>query len=68
MIHFYVVSILFLIALFIMFLVVSKTLNGVINHLMKIEYLVQREKEYFLEGLEVRQLLANKIDEAEVAD
>lgn len=68
MIHFYVVSILFLVALFIMFLVVSKTLNGVINHLMKIEYLVQREKEYFLEGLEVRQLLANKIDEADIKE
>lgn len=65
MVHYYVVSILFLAALFIMFLVVSKTLNGVINHLMKIEYLVQREKEYFQEGLEVRQLLASKIDEAD---
>lgn len=51
-----------------MFLVVSKTMNGVINHLMKIEYLVQREKEYFQEGLEVRQLLANKIDQADRSD
>ena len=64
MVQYYIISSLFLFALFIMFLVISKTLNGVINQLMKIEYLVTRENEYYSEGLEIRQMMVDKIDEA----
>ena len=47
-----------------MFLVISKTLNGVINQLIKIEYLVIRENEYYSEGLDVRQMMVDTIDDA----
>ncbi|HMA64767.1 MAG TPA: hypothetical protein VKO63_06210, partial [Chitinispirillaceae bacterium] len=43
--------------LFALFLVISKTLNNVINVLIKLEYLLKKEHELKLEALEVRKLM-----------
>ncbi len=43
--------------LFALFLVISKTLNNVINVLIKTEYLLKKEHELKLEALEVRKLM-----------
>lgn len=43
--------------LFAIFLVISKTLNNVINVLIKLEYLLKKEHELKLEALEVRKLM-----------
>ena len=57
----YIISGILLFAVFILFLVVSKTMNGILNLLFKIEYLVTREHEYFQEGLEIRKIMLDKI-------
>lgn len=46
-----------LFVVFIMFLVISKTLNNMINLLVKIEYSLQRELDLKKEALEVRRLM-----------
>ena len=46
-----------LILIFIMFLVISRTLNNMINLLIKLEYTVQKEFELKQEALEVRRLM-----------
>jgi hypothetical protein len=45
------------IAIFIMFLVISRTLNNIINLLIKLEYLVQKEYDLKKETLEVQRLM-----------
>lgn len=45
------------IALFVMFLVIARTLNNIINLLAKLEYLVQKEYDLKKELLEVRRLM-----------
>ena len=50
-------------AIFSLFLVISKTINGVINQLMKIEYCITKELEYRREEFHVRLIL----EEAEIA-
>lgn len=43
--------------IFVFFLVISKTLNNVINVLIKTEYLLKKEHELKFEALEVRKLM-----------
>jgi len=45
-------------AVFIMFLVISRTLNNVINLLIKLQYLVQKDYDLKKEMLDVRNLMA----------
>lgn len=54
--HFILVGIT-LTAVFIMFLVISRTLNNVINLLIKLQYLVQKDYDLKKEVLEVRALM-----------
>ena len=44
-------------ALFVLFLVISKTLNGIINQLVKIEYIANKELEYRREEQHIRLIL-----------
>ena len=46
-----------LFAVFVLFLVISRTLNNLINLLIKLEYLLQKEQDLKLEALEVRKLM-----------
>lgn len=46
-----------LILVFIMFLVISRTLNNMINLLIRLEYSLQRELDLKQEALEVRKLM-----------
>ncbi len=43
--------------IFVFFLVISKTLNNIINVLIKNEYLLKKEHELKFEALEVRKLM-----------
>jgi hypothetical protein len=45
-------------AVFIMFLVISRTLNNVINLLIKLQYLVQKDFDLKKEIIDVRNLMA----------
>ena len=44
-------------ALFVLFLVISKTLNAIINQLVKIEYIANKELEYRREEQHIRLIL-----------
>lgn len=55
--HFILVGIT-LTAVFIMFLVISRTLNNIINLLIKLQYLVQKDFDLKKEIVEVRNLMA----------
>jgi len=57
MIGHYILAAIALAAVFIMFLVISKTLNNMINLLIKMEYSLQRELDLKEEALEVRRLM-----------
>ncbi|MBN1759853.1 MAG: hypothetical protein JW863_16115 [Chitinispirillaceae bacterium] len=46
-----------LLLIFIMFLVISRTLNNMINLLIKLEYSIQKEFDLKQEALEVRRLM-----------
>lgn len=46
-----------LLLIFIMFLVISRTMNNIINLLIKMEYSVQKEFDLKQEALEVRRLM-----------
>lgn len=46
-----------LFAIFVLFLVISRTLNNLINLLIKLQYLLQKEHDLKLEALEVRRLM-----------
>lgn len=55
--HFILVG-LTLTAVFIMFLVISRTLNNVINLLIKLQYLVRKDYDLKKELIDVRNLMA----------
>lgn len=57
MIGHYILAAVTLAMVFIMFLVLSKTLNNIINLLIKMEYSLQRELDLKEEALEVRRLM-----------
>jgi len=60
-----IIAFLTLFAMFILFLVISRTINNVINLLVKLEYLLKKEHELKLEALEVRKLME---EQAELSD
>jgi hypothetical protein len=51
-----------LLFIFIMFLVISRTLNNMINLLIKIEYSLQKEFDLKQEALEVRRLMEEEAE------
>lgn len=53
------------ILLFVMFLVIARTLNSIINLLIKLEYLVQKEYDLKKELLDVKRLLDDEAREKE---
>jgi Na+-transporting NADH:ubiquinone oxidoreductase subunit NqrC len=57
MIGHYILAGITLLFVFIMFLVISRTLNNMINLLIKIEYSLQKEFDLKQEALEVRRLM-----------
>jgi hypothetical protein len=60
---YYLISGLVLVGLFILFQVLSKTLNSIINYLLQIEFLLQAEYNYRKEELDVQRIL--NLDELE---
>ncbi|MFW5774830.1 MAG: hypothetical protein ACOCW2_00955 [Chitinivibrionales bacterium] len=62
---YYVISAGTLFGMFILFLVLSKTLNNIINQLSKMEYLVQSEYDYQKELEEIKEMLAMEEQENE---
>jgi hypothetical protein len=53
-----------LIVVFVMFLVIARTLNSIINQLVKLEYVIQKEFDLKSELLEVRKLMEERPEEA----
>jgi hypothetical protein len=54
--HYLLVSVT-LFGIFILFLVISRTMNNIINFFIKLEYLLQKEYDLKLEALQVRMLM-----------
>jgi hypothetical protein len=52
-----------LVAVFIMFLVIARTMNSIINLLIKLEYIVQKEFDLKKELHEVRRLMEQQVAE-----
>jgi hypothetical protein len=48
-------------SLLVLFLVLSKTLNGIVNQLLKIEFMLQKECEFKEEEKEIQRLIQEKI-------
>jgi hypothetical protein len=46
-----------LFAIFVLFLVLSKTLNNIMNNLIKLQYLLQKELDYKKEQLAIKKLM-----------
>jgi hypothetical protein len=65
MISYYIVSIATCFFLFIVFLVLSKTLNGIVNELIKIEYMLQKEYEYKKEIEDINRMIEDSTEEKE---
>jgi len=63
MIPYYILSGITLFGLFVLFLVLSKTLNGIINQIVKIEYMLQKECEFNKEEKEIRRMIEDNIKE-----
>lgn len=55
-----IVAALTLFAIFVLFLVISRTLNNLINLFVKFEYLLQKEYDLKLEALEVRRMMTDQ--------
>ena len=55
--QYYLISGFVLVALFVLFQVLSKTLNSIINYLLQIEFLLQAEYNYRKEELDVQRVL-----------
>ncbi len=58
---YYILSGLTLFALFVLFLVLSKTLNGVVNQLLKMEFMLEKECEFKDEECEIRRMIQENI-------
>lgn len=56
MAHYFITGLL-IVGLFILFLVISKTLNGIVNYLIRIEFLINTEYEFRKEEIDVRRVL-----------
>jgi hypothetical protein len=53
-------------AMFVLFLVVSKTLNNILNNLVKLQYLFQKELDLKKEQLAINRLIEDDNAESEV--
>jgi len=60
MILMYVLALCSLFAIFVLFLVLSKTLNNIMNNLIKLQYLVQKELDYKKEQFAITKLMAEQ--------
>ena len=63
MISYYIVAITTCLFLFIVFLVLSKTLNGIVNELIKIEYMLQKEYEFKKEVEDISKMIEDSTEE-----
>jgi hypothetical protein len=54
-----------LFVIFIMFLVISRTMNNIVNQLVKLEYLVQKEYDLKKEAIEVKRIMEDQAREQE---
>lgn len=54
-----------LLLIFIMFLIISRTMNNIINLLIKMEYSIQKEFDLKQEALEVRRLMEEESNQDE---
>ena len=48
------------VGIFILFLVISRTLNSIVNLLTKMDYLVRKEYDYRKEAIEIQKLLIDE--------
>jgi hypothetical protein len=55
--HLFVISGFALSGIFVLFLVIAKTLNNIVNHFSRIEYYLLKEAELTEELVEIRQIL-----------
>ena len=67
MLPYYILSSITLFGLFVLFLVLSKTMNGIINQLSKLEYMFQKEFEFRREEKEIKRMIQEKLAEREGA-
>jgi hypothetical protein len=65
MVGHYVLLIITLFILFVMFLVISRTMNSIVNLLIKLEYLLQKEFDLKKETLEVHRIMEEQALEME---
>lgn len=63
MLPYYILSGITLFGLFVLFLVLSKTMNSIINHLLRLEYMFQKEFEFRKEEKEIKLMLQEKLAE-----
>lgn len=63
MLPYYILSGITLFGLFVLFLVLSKTLNGIINQFLKIEYMLQKECEFKKEEKEIQMMIQRNLEE-----
>lgn len=67
MAHYFITTFL-IVGLFILFLVLSKTLNGIVNYLIRIDFLINTEYEFRKEEMDVRRVLFESFMEEEEAE
>ncbi len=68
MVPYYILSGITLFGLFILFLVLGKTLNGIINQLLKIEFMLQKECEFRKEEKEIQLMMEKNLVESRGVD
>jgi len=67
MLPYYIISGVTLFGIFVLFLVVSKSMNSIINQLLKLEYMFQKEFEFRKEEKEIKRMIQEKLAEREEA-
>jgi hypothetical protein len=60
--NYFLISGFVLMMLFVLFQVLTKTLNGIVNYLLRIEFLLQTEYDYRREELDVQMILDLDLD------
>lgn len=59
----YIISGSTLLGLFILFLVISKTVNNILSQLLKLEYMLEKEYEFREEESQIKRLILENIDD-----
>jgi hypothetical protein len=57
---YFIISICAFFGIFIFFLVISKTLNNIVNQMTKLEFLLSKELDYRKEAQEIKRIFAEK--------